>query len=322
MVEAIGGWGERIMADETALETYRYLRGGIPVMLAMLFAAIVIERVPASCWQSSISAYYFTAVHAVFIGAICAIGAMLIVYKGLVPTEDVLLNVAGVLGFVVAFVPTSKPAVLCGVSDPAVDVVGAAVIANAWALVVTLVVARVTLWVIHRRTNTEPRHRNRTIATWVVRTQRVLLVAGVAALAFAPEEFVSHAHEIAAFSMFAAIIGTVFITGFLAKEDVVPSANPPLYHRIYQVIAWIMVATLGLALLVHFTLTDFKLLVLGVEVVLLLEFAVYWAVQTVEKWNLLSAVPSTPPQDEELDAPPQQPPSYTEDSRAWLLNNL
>jgi hypothetical protein len=309
------------MADQTTLETYRYLRGGIPVMLAMLFAALVIERFPASCWQSSISAYYFTAVHAVFIGAICAIGAMLIIYKGLVPTEDVLLNIAGVLAFVVAFVPTSKPALLCGVSDPTVDVVDGAVIANVWALVVTLLVARLTLWVIHRRTNTEPRQRNRKVATWAVWAQRVLLVGGVAALAFAPDWFVSHAHEIAAFTLFAAIIGTVFITAFLA-DAVVPSTNPPLYHRIYQVVAWIMVATLGVALLVHFTLTNFKLLVLGVEVVLLAEFAVYWAVQTVEKWNLLAAVPSTPPQDEGLDAPPQQAPSYTEDSHAWLLNNL
>ena len=60
-----------------------------------------------------------------------------------------------------------------------------------------------------------------------------------------------------------------WFTGFLAKEEVLPSANPPLFHRVYQVIAWIMVATLGVALLVHFTLTGFKLLVLGVEVVLL-----------------------------------------------------
>ena len=51
-----------------------------------------------------------------FIGALCAIGALLIVYKGSKDTEDVLLNLAGILAFVVAFVPTSRPVLLCGES--------------------------------------------------------------------------------------------------------------------------------------------------------------------------------------------------------------
>ena len=57
------------MDRDTALDTYRYLRGGIPVMLVMLGAALIIERARATCWQTSISAYYFTSAHAVFIGA-------------------------------------------------------------------------------------------------------------------------------------------------------------------------------------------------------------------------------------------------------------
>jgi len=83
------------MDRDTALDTYRYLRGGIPVMLVLLAAALIIERAGATCWQTSISAYYFTSAHAVFIGAICAIGTLLIVYKGSRDTEDILLNLAG-----------------------------------------------------------------------------------------------------------------------------------------------------------------------------------------------------------------------------------
>ena len=132
--------GEKAMDRDTALDTYRYLRGGIPVMLVMLGAALIIERARATCWQTSISAYYFTAAHAVFIGAICAIGTLLIVYKGSTDTEDVLLNLAGILAFVVAFVPTSRPVLLCGASSLPVDAVtNAAVVANVWALVVALV---------------------------------------------------------------------------------------------------------------------------------------------------------------------------------------
>ena len=105
------------MDRDTALDTYRYLRGGIPVMMVLLAAALIIERAGATCWQTSISAYYFTSAHGVFIAALCAIGTMLIVYKGSRDTEDVLLNLAGILAFVVAVVPTSRPVLLCGSAD-------------------------------------------------------------------------------------------------------------------------------------------------------------------------------------------------------------
>lgn len=60
------------MDRNAALDTYRYLRGGIPVMLIMLGVAIAIEVARSRDWLTSISAYYFTSAHAVFIGSICA----------------------------------------------------------------------------------------------------------------------------------------------------------------------------------------------------------------------------------------------------------
>ena len=68
-----------------------------------------------------------------------------------------LLNLAGILAFVVAFVPTSRPVLLCGASALPVDAVtDAAVVANVWALVVALVTARVASWWMYRRTGTSP----------------------------------------------------------------------------------------------------------------------------------------------------------------------
>ena len=64
-----------------ALETYRYLRGGMAVMIALLGTAVLV------------------------IAALCALGAMLIVNKSGNDTEHVLLNLAGILAFVVAVVP-------------------------------------------------------------------------------------------------------------------------------------------------------------------------------------------------------------------------
>ena len=278
------------MDSDTSLDTYRYLRGSIPVMLVMLGVAVLTEWAGSRTLQTSISAYYFTAVHAVFVAALCAIGALLIVYKGLKPTEDILLNLAGVLAFIVAFVPTSRPA--SPTSEPVLPrtasdlpveaVTNAAVIANVWAVVVALLVARAATWWMYRRTGTgrelEPIAKK---AAWV---QRAVLVVGLVALIAKPNWFVTHAHGVAAVVMFSAIIATVFLTAFLA-DKVVPSANPALYHRIYQWIAIAMVVTLIGAVVVHFALHNFNHVVLLVEVVLILEFGVYWAVQTVEKWS-------------------------------------
>jgi hypothetical protein len=263
------------MDRDTALETYRYLRGGMPVMLVMLAAALVIERASATCWQTSISAYYFTAVHAVFIGALAAIGALLIVYKGSTDTEDVLLNFAGTLAFVVAFVPTSRPVLLCGASAlPVGAVTDAAVIANVWALTIALAASRVASWWMYRRTGTGRDHSALgTVAVWV---QRVLLAVGLVTLIAAPHWFVGNAHGIAASTMFGAFIVTVVINALLVRTR---------YRIVYQVIAVLMVLTLVAAVAVHFVLDDFNHVVLVVEVLLIAEFGAYWVVQTIELWN-------------------------------------
>lgn len=279
------------MDRDTALDTYRYLRGGIPIMLVMLGSAMIIERARATCWQTSISAYYFTAVHAVFIGTICAIGTLLIVYKGSKDTEDVLLNLAGILAFVVAFVPTSRPVLLCGASALPVDAVtNAAVLANVWALVLTLLAARAASWWMYRRTGTG--HSRSTLGTVAVWIQRAVLAVGLVGLIAAPDWFVTNAHGIAAVAMFAAFICTVIITAFLAgRQDEQLTSHTGLYHRVYQIISVAMVLTLTAAVAVHFALDDFNHVVLIVEILLIVEFGAYWVVQTIELW-------STPTRDE------------------------
>jgi hypothetical protein len=267
------------MDRDAALETYRYLRGGIPVMLLMLSAAIVIEIVRSHTWLTSISAYYFTPVHAVFIGSICAMGTLLIVYRGVKPTEDILLNLAGILAFVVAFVPTTRPDPELPVGVVPVPTVSA----NVWALVVALAVSRVASWLMYRRTHTAPQLGP--IAKVVLWGQRVLLAVGLVVLAVNPRWFAANAHGIAATSLFAAIIATVFLAAFIADKGVVDSPNPALYQRVYRWIAVLMALTLVAAVVVHYVLSEFSHVVIVVEALLLAEFFAYWAVQTVEKWN-------------------------------------
>jgi len=273
------------MDRDTALDTYRYLRGGIPVMLVMLGAALIIERAGATCWQTSISAYYFTSAHGVFIGAVCAIGTLLIVYKGSNDTEDILLNLAGILAFVVAFVPTSRPVLLCGESAlPVGAVTDDAVIGNVWALVVALVVARVASWWMYRRTKTgRTRSPLGEVTVWV---QRAVLTVGLLVLILAPEWFVANGHGVAAVTMFVSFIVTVLINAFLAgRQDEDKRPNAQTYHRVYQVISLAMALTLVAAVTAHLVLDGFNHAVLVVEVALIAEFGAYWLVQTVELWN-------------------------------------
>ncbi len=102
--------------EEYAIKSYRYLRLAIVVVVLSLVASVVIERWKTSCWEVSISAYFYTPVHAMFVGALVAIGVCLIAVKGSRDWEDMLLNVAGILAPVVAFVPTSPPSRSCSSS--------------------------------------------------------------------------------------------------------------------------------------------------------------------------------------------------------------
>jgi hypothetical protein len=122
---------------DITLDAYCYLRGGMAVMIVMLGAATIGERLRASCWQTSTSAYYFTTAHSMFAAALSALGVQFIVYKGSSDTEDVLLTLAGILAFIVAMVPTTRPVLLCGRHDlPADYNVKYAITNNVWAVVV------------------------------------------------------------------------------------------------------------------------------------------------------------------------------------------
>jgi hypothetical protein len=85
--------------------------------MVMLAAGVIIEKRSATCWQSAISAYYYTSAHSIVIAALLALGTLFIVYKGSTDTEDVLLTLAGVCTLIAAMVPQGRPSPLCGQAD-------------------------------------------------------------------------------------------------------------------------------------------------------------------------------------------------------------
>ncbi|MUL64693.1 hypothetical protein BOO86_09495 [Mycobacterium sp. CBMA 234] len=259
--------------DDVALDTYRYLRSGMVVMTVLLGAGLLVERAHATCWQTSISAYYFTTAHAIFIGALFAIGALLIVYQGASDTENTLLNLAGVLTFVIAVVPTTRPVLNCGTVDPVALATGSAVLFNVWTVAVVLAASRVASWLLFRGAG-RTRSTWGTVAVWL---QRVVLGIGLVVLIFAPEWFRANAHGLAAAAMFGAIVLTVFSSAF--------AAGPPCgtrYRRAYQVISLLMAGTLVTVVVLHQTLDGFNHAVLIAEIALIAEFTAYWVVQTIE----------------------------------------
>lgn len=108
------------------VSTYRYLRLSIVAVVVTLAVSIGLERSAASCWNGSISAYYYTPVHSIFVAALGLIGVALFAIRGGNWIEEILLNGAGFLAPVVAFVPTGWssdycPSNLTSTSKNAVD---------------------------------------------------------------------------------------------------------------------------------------------------------------------------------------------------------
>lgn len=88
--------------------TYLSLRVGIAVIGAglPLFLWIGGMRIADVSLLGSMSAYYHTGMRDVFVGALCAVGVALYLYKGFSRAEDLSLTLAGVLAVCVAVFPT------------------------------------------------------------------------------------------------------------------------------------------------------------------------------------------------------------------------
>lgn len=91
-----------------ALRTYTAIRVGVVAVIVALGFAVwrQVANSPHNCVQRSLSAYYYTPVRPMFVGALLVIGFAMVVLWGRTMTEDAALNLAGLLLMVVAFVPT------------------------------------------------------------------------------------------------------------------------------------------------------------------------------------------------------------------------
>ncbi|GAA1711675.1 hypothetical protein GCM10009809_04900 [Isoptericola hypogeus] len=99
-----------VATARNAAATYHYLRVAIIGMTAMLVVAVLLEDAdPASGVRlGSISASWYTPAQSIFVAVLVGTGAAMIAIRGR-GMQEPLLNLAGFLAPVVAFVPTPEP---------------------------------------------------------------------------------------------------------------------------------------------------------------------------------------------------------------------
>lgn len=279
------------LSPEYSLKTYRYLRIGILSATGLLATSIVVDLIETRCALTSISAYYYSTVRAVFVGSLLAIGLALIVLKG-DRFEDLALNVAGILAPMVAVVPTRAFDTFgsCDISDPLRlgdrvllgTFLDRSVANNMWALIVTgLLGFAVTIFVYAKGRAKRAESLTETLRGPDSEEQRTLielglfvLIAGLVAVwfVFFRRSFLAHGHEVAAISMFAALAVAAWVSS---------NHSAGAYRSLYRAVAVGMVVSFPLIWAVGRSFPWWIFLVEAVEIAL---FGLYWAVQTREHW--------------------------------------
>lgn len=261
-----------------AVKSYRYLRWSIVVVVLSILAAVFIEWLRTGCFEGSISAYYYTPAQAVFVGGLVAIGVCLIAIKGSTDREDVLLNLAGVLAPIVAFVPTGPPKDGCSptkvIATDSELYIDNNILAYAIGGLAALVIGFAVSKAMHKPTIGEIDRRSGSVLAGGV---AILAVGLVGYLGFR-KTFLDRAHFGAAFSMFSIVAVVIFLNARHRKRK-------GKSWVLYMCIAAAMPIAGGALAAVKFIEKDWDHFVLWLELVELLAFGMYWVVQTFEHWN-------------------------------------
>lgn len=279
---------------EDAAVTYRYVRVALVALVVFLLVSLGMTWVH-SCLQGSISAFFYTRTHAVFIAALCAMGACLIAYRGSRLGEDALLNFAGFLAFVVALVPTDSTGV-CQAWLPTVTDPFGATANNVVALFVAAAAGTGMYLALDRWRPEQPeptasppacaqaptvwKRAARVLSAiepWLPKVLFTAVIAGALLLFWSP--FRDRAHVISATALFLAITLVAVYHACYAK-----AAARRHRARFYGVIALLMLFTV--ALTIAFLIAHVPYGVFTVEVILIALFGVFWAVQTWDVWDL------------------------------------
>ena len=258
-----------------ARRTWHYLRLAMVALVLGLVASVLYERARTHCFQTSISAYWYTPARGYFVAMLVGMSICMVCLRGSSRAEDVLLNFAGMFAPVIAFVPTTPEAhPACKQIQSAIRERPESIVNNCTALfaVAGVVVAIVAL--IWRKESPDAIARRWSFVAVAV------AVATLIAFLFARATFEQDAHLTAAVSMFACIIAVAWVNGVSSE----PHSGALNYRNAYLAIAIGMSAAV-LATAVAAITGGWSHLTLWIEVVLIALFAVLWVLQTIELWD-------------------------------------
>ena len=281
-----------------ALRTYAFLRAGVVVVIVFLAVSIFKEREAAGCLQGSISAYYYLPPQSVFVGSLVALGFVMIVLWGKTPWEDGLMNLAGMLAPVVAFVPTTETK-KCGLTDAAGERVKGqdeeneiiragheAVVNNMgaylWVIAVVLAAMLVVGIAAHfMGSGSIVLHPWAYWSPWAVAV--VLWLAGSFAFNHREDWFFENAHTWSAIGLFSFFVLAIIAIGIdrWRGNDRTHDAPSRAWAVTYWVLSAVMVAGAGLLFLV----LDHDHRVFWVEAWMIGGLATFWALQTWDRWG-------------------------------------
>jgi hypothetical protein len=285
-----------------AIKTWRYLRVSMIGFVLGIFIAVGFEisKTHPSCYQTSLSAYYYTPVHGFLIGALVAIGACLICLRGNTDGEDILLNLAGMFAPVVALVPTPGTG-SCGSVLTTAENRDANISNNMFALLIVGLAGFVFLAVLTLLGHFKYKRRWppwQSITGYVV----TLGVWVYAVITFwGARSFFTHtAHYSAAITMFVCFLGLVILDAISYKihkdpaavdmQDPLPAKvkatfgdalkprNPYLWIAIAMILDAIAWGIVGLVF-------NWQHWIFWIEATLIFLFAFFWGWQTIELWN-------------------------------------
>jgi hypothetical protein len=283
--------------SDDVLNTYRFLRLSMALLVALLAATVVWQIASSSphCLQTSISAYFYTPARGVFVGSLCAMGVCLIVYQGNTNIEDVLLNFTGAAAFIIAFVPTNQDKSCNATNVPSDSELASAITNNVSAL---LIVAVAGVAIARKINPTQFK-----IGDWDgwakfwLATTSVALAAGAAYFLFDRSWFRSNGHQAAAISLFAGIVLVVLANAIsYGRHRKPPVPGLRKYVNRYGYLALILVLTGSGVLVAHGIAGDkWTQWLFWLEATVIFQFGVHWAIQTKELWNNVKRGEESPP---------------------------
>ena len=291
--------------EGNVLTTYRSLRVAMIPLLLILVVAPALETMRGQfCVLGSISAYFHTPVRGAFVFALAGLGACLIAYKGNDPVEDVLLNFAGFMAFLVALVPTTVDTTcVAKYGNVVADTSTADAVRNN---VLTLILMSLVAIALNRLmpklvaaakersglalvtpvplTRSEDDKNALKLAPILGSLALVIVIVELALFGFWPSTFKDYAHGISAITMVVGVLGVMVANarGFARATRGIDSPPARQWNNRYAAAATATLALIGLAILLMYSSQH---LILVIELIVIVGFVVFWFMQTRELWD-------------------------------------